>query len=221
MARFEPIWESTIDLEKGYQADAKDSGNYCPPKGQSGAQVIGTNHGISAIAYKQYFGSCPTVQQMKSLTQATAKKIGKVQFWDPLLGDKIKSQAVAHIIFDATFNSGSYGPQQVRKTINALKGQGTVAEGKSMSLSAKEVELVNSLPEKRFFDTFAALRKQFFAGQTYEAGLNNRLNKLKAVYVNTLEDAVATGKKYLVPLIVGSLVLGAGIFIIIYYKNKK
>ncbi len=182
MANFDLIWKGTKGFEGGYQALSKDSGNYCPPKGKPGSELIGTNMGISAIAYKEYFNRCPSVSDMKNLAPDVARKIAKTEFWDSLKLDKVKSQAVAHLIFDGMFMSGSYGPEQVRKAINSIKGKNTVKVFKSFSLSDQEVALINSIPEKKFFTALYAIRKAFLTGQTYEKGYLARIGQILNMY---------------------------------------
>ena len=185
MANFNEVWSKTKSFEGGYQAMPGDSGNYCPSKNSAGSKLIGTNYGISAIGYAQYKGSCPTVAEMKNLNETTARDVAKKNYWDKIQGDKIHSQAIAHLIFDFTYG-GSDGPKQVREAINQIKGANTVKEYRSFDLSNKEIDLINSINEKQLFDKLTAIRAKWYTGSTYEEGLTNRLNQLKAMYNNAL-----------------------------------
>jgi lysozyme family protein len=218
MANFDKIWANTKEFEGGFQQLALDTANYCPGQGKPGATLIGTNHGISAIGFAHYNNDvCPTVSQIKNLSVTEAKKIAKKQYWDPIQGDKINSQAVANLIFDITYG-GSSGPLHVRQAINQIKGKGTVSEFKSFTLTDAEIKLINSIPEKQLFDTLVAIRRNYYVGHTYQAGLTTRLNKLAAMYGPTLKNAVLSAQKHIVPiLIIGSL-FSIGLFIIL--KNK-
>lgn len=221
MANWEPVWSATDNFEAGYQAMVNDSANYCPAKGKPGSQLIGTNHGISAIGYAQYnHGKCPTVIEIKALQKSKAKTIAKQQYWDPIQGDKINSQAIAHLVFDFTF-AGSSGTKQVRQAINAIKGPGTVKEFASFNLSDAEIKLINSIPEKTLFNKLVEIRRNFYQGNTFQTGLTNRLNKLAGMYAGVVKNAVATTNKYMVPLIIGSLALATTAVIIITNINKK
>lgn len=71
MADFNSIASKTFKFEGRYQNYTTDTANYC------NGNLIGTNHGISAIGYKGFYGKCPTVDQMKALTIAQAKMIYK------------------------------------------------------------------------------------------------------------------------------------------------
>ena len=72
MASFQ-IFQATLKtIEGGYQAIVADNGNY-----NSLGQLIGTNHGISAIALEEYLGRVPSVSDMKNLSYSTALIIFK------------------------------------------------------------------------------------------------------------------------------------------------
>ncbi len=221
MAKFEPIWKGTKGFEGGYQALANDSANYCPGKGKPGSQLIGTNFGVSAIALADYFHRCPSVKEVKEMTPELAYKIAKTEFWDDIQGDKIKSQAVAHLIFDSKYGSGSYGPLQAKQTINKILGAGTVPETKTEKLTDKEISLINSIPEKTFFKIMSDIRIKFFKGMTYEKGYLNRMETLTSMY----EAALKNTKRFTVDnigkitLVIATVSLGIGI--IMYLRRDK
>lgn len=224
MANFSQIWTGTKGFEGGYQQLANDSANYCPAKGKPGSKLIGTKFGISAIAYGDYFHRCPTVAEIKNLTPELAQKIAKTKFWDPVQGDKINSQPVAHLVFDSTYGSGSYGPLHTRKAINQLMGSGTVKEYKSFSLSDDEVNKINSLPADKLFRALSDIRKNFFKGLTYEKGYMNRMAKIVAMYSGMLADPEKLVKQHKGDILIAFTVLaiGVGTFLLIrkYRKNK-
>lgn len=215
-ADFGQVWSKTKVFEGGYQAMPGDIGNYCPAKGKPGSTIIGTKYGISAQGLAHYIKRCPTVQEMKSLTQEKAREVAKNQYWNPVKGDKIRSQAIAHLIFDITYG-GSAGPLHVRQSINAIKGKDTVSEFKSFNLSDKEVDLINSIPEKQLFSEIYRRRKNFYQGSTYEAGLTNRLNKLKDMYMQGLDVTTAFAKRNFFPIIAVASLVGIGL----YFALKK
>lgn len=223
MASFDPIWNATVVFEGGFQQMAADAGNYCPAKGTAGSSLIGTNHGIAALTYAQYNGGrCPTVAQMKALTVQQAESIAKKGYWDKIQGDKIASQAVAHMIFDATWGSGSYGPYEAKQTINKILGANTTPETKTFTLTDKEIALINSIPEKQFFDMFTTVRQNFINGLgTYSQAWTDRLNKLVNTYSATLKNTVVAINKHIIPIMLLSIALATGIFLIIYNHNKK
>lgn len=222
MGDFAQIWKGTKGFEGGYQQLANDSANYCPAKGKPGSKLIGTKFGISAIAYGDYFHRCPTAEEIKNLSPELAYKIAKTKFWDPVQGDRIRNQAVAHLVFDSVYGSGSYGPLHTRQAINKLKGPGTVKEFKSFALSNDEVDKINSLSPGAVFKTLSTIRKNFFKGMTYERGYMNRMAKITAMYAGMLTDqgTVVMHHKAGLVITLSLIVLGAGAFYLIRRHNS-
>ena len=136
MADFNTIWSRVLKDEGGYQTDTEDSGNYCENK------LIGTKYGIAAINYKAYYGYCPTIQQMKDLTEAQAKAIWKKTVWDNIQGDKIDSMGIASMILDAA-GGGKSGYLHVRQAINKSLNKNAVSETYTMKISENEASLIN------------------------------------------------------------------------------
>lgn len=224
MANFSQIWTGTKGFEGGYQQLANDVANYCPAKGKPGSKLIGTKYGISAIAYGDYFHRCPTVDEIKNLSPELAQKIAKTKFWDPVQGDKINSQPVAHLVFDSVYGSGSYGPLHTRQAINKLMGPGTVKEYKSFNLSNDEVSKINSLPGSKLFNTLSDIRKNFFKGLTYEKGYMNRIGKIITMYSGMLTDPEKLVKQHKGGVLIAFTVfaIGVGTFLLIRrYRKKK
>lgn len=222
MGDFAQIWKGTKGFEGGYQRLANDSANYCPAKGKPGSKLIGTKFGISAIAYGDYFHRCPTAEEIKNLSPELAQKIAKTKFWDPVQGDRIRSQAVAHLVFDSVYGSGSYGPLHTRQAINKLKGPGTVKEFKSFALTNDEVDKINSLSPGAVFNTLSTIRKSFFKGMTYEKGYMNRMAKITGMYAGMLNDpkTVVIHHKTGLVITLSLIVLGAGAFYLIRRRNS-
>jgi len=145
MADFNKIAEKTFKFEGGYQAFPNDTANYC------NGNLIGTNRGISAIAYKGFYGICPTVAQMKALTKDQALLIYKRNFWDVIQGDTINNSSVAHIFFDAHIASGGYGLKRVKTYINKYYGANKVPVTTN-PLTSDHVKLVNAADSSKLFD---------------------------------------------------------------------
>ncbi len=147
MANFLPIVKSAFNSEGGYQAYPNDSANY-----NSKNELVGTNRGISAIAYEQYIGHPPSASEMKAITQQTALDVYKKLFWDKIKGDAIKNDSVAQMMFEAFIASGGYGIQRIRKAINIYNGKQLVAEVVTQPLTNLEVNYINSAAAQKMFD---------------------------------------------------------------------
>ncbi len=178
MANYENIVGKTLTFEGGYQAFSNDSANYTSDK-----KLVGTNRGISAIAYEQYLGRKPTVADMKAITPAIAKAVYKKLFWDKILGDQIKNESVAHIIFDSLIATGNL--KLVRQGINQVK-PGSVDEG-SAAFTAKTLGVVNTVDQGKLFEAIKALnvaQRKRLAEQNpdkYGMFLKGWLNRLNAI----------------------------------------
>jgi lysozyme family protein len=100
MANFDKAHTYIVKEEGGYQELPNDTGNY------SDGILIGTNYGISADTLKSYLGRTPSRDEMKNLSFDDAVIIYIQNYWNKILGDKIKNQSVALIIYDGSVNHG-------------------------------------------------------------------------------------------------------------------
>lgn len=119
--RFDYIVAKTLNFEGGFQNFANDSANYT----RSG-KLVGTNRGISAIAYEQYLGKEPTVADIKAITPEIAKAVYYKLFWLPMQGDQLKNDGVAWVIFDSYIATGNL--KTARKGINLGLGKKVIQE---------------------------------------------------------------------------------------------
>lgn len=144
MADFSTILKKTFNVEGGYQAYPNDNGNYT-----SSGKLVGTNHGVAAITLETYLGREPTVAEMKGLTTTMATSIYKKLFWDKMKGDKIISQSVAHIFWEAYVASGNL--IRPRKAINKYYKKQVVSES-ATPFTDEVVNYVNNADAKKLFD---------------------------------------------------------------------
>lgn len=215
MADFTPIAEKTLILEGGYQSFPNDSANYT-----SSHKLVGTNFGISAIAYEDYLGREPSIEDMKALTKAKALAVYKKNFWDKLQGDKIKNHSVAHIIFDAYIASGSLGIQRVRKYINEYTGYSRVSVSRISNLNDDEIKAINGIAnQKALFELIkqgeidarmALVNSNPAKYGQFKQGWINRLNKINYEGRLLSFGKVATGVAIVVTpvILVGVFFLG-------------
>jgi len=143
MANFTPIFEKTEGWEGGYQAYASDKANYT-----SSGKLVGTNRGISAIAYENYLGYGPTVADMKAITRAIAKDVYRKKFWAGMRGNELKNQDIADIIFALRIGNPAKSNEIVEESLLQM--------GKDVSVkwtySDEVVKAINrSNPEKLFY----------------------------------------------------------------------
>jgi len=112
-ARYDLIFKHTFKVEKGFQNDPDDTGNWYHKK------LIGTKYGIIPSTYFRYYKKRPTVQDMRSLTLDQAKEITYHLFYLQFGCDKITDDYVAHLVMDAMFNHGA-GGKVIQRACNVL-----------------------------------------------------------------------------------------------------
>jgi lysozyme family protein len=99
--------DSVFDAEGGYSTDRNDTGNYYQN------QFIGTNHGISAPVLAEYLGRTPTVQDMRDLSEDTAREIAATQYYDRYNIADLPNET-QEIVFHAVYMGGSRGVRAVQ-----------------------------------------------------------------------------------------------------------
>lgn len=209
-ADFAQVWPDTLKYEGGYSSTSGDSGNWTGGSVNSG-NLAGTNFGISAPVLSSYLGRPATAQDSQNLTVDTAMDIAKQNYWNKINGDLISNQALAAAIFDFFWNSGSYGTLYAAKTANQLSGKTVMPEVKSSGLTPSQVNIINSLDPKAFFNTYMQYRADFIKGlsnyNTFGQGLMNRITSIYDKYAPTFA-------KNLVSLIRKNPVISGVIFVV-------
>lgn len=204
MADFLPILKKTFNLEGGYQNYSNDSANYNSKK-----QLVGTNHGISAIAYEQYIKRPPTVADMKAITKPIAAKVYEELFWKPLQGNLIKNDSLAHIMFDAFIASGYEGTKRIKIAINKYYGKKITPEVRT-AITKSEIDSINKANPSKLFDIVKQgeidNRNYLAKANTEKYGkfLKGWLNRLKQInYVDTLKKKEFISVSFILFLIGG------------------
>ncbi|HMI08738.1 MAG TPA: glycosyl hydrolase 108 family protein [Flavobacterium sp.] len=149
---FVPI---VLDVEDGYQADPRDSGNF-----NSLHQNVGTNCGISAKTFEGWIGRPPTVADMKAITPAIAMQIYKVWYWDKLKGDQIADQSVANIIVDHAVNAGpGRAAKLLQETLNKRFAKNLIVDG---AVGNATIQATNSVNGQQLFNYIKEAREDYY-----------------------------------------------------------
>ena len=171
-ANFFKFSDELLKLEGGYQDSPKDKGNYVCNNGswasRTGAttftcsvgypELVGTNRGISAPKYYEYFGTVPTVAIMKSVTKKDAENIYKKD-WDKMKLDQLNSQEVSNIYYDMVVNSGeSRATKLMQMTLNFL-GSSLAVDGAIGNLTRGAINEANTA---QLHEAYKLARKQFY-----------------------------------------------------------
>lgn len=194
MANFDPIFILTLSHEGGFQKLANDSANYVNGK------LIGTNRGISAVGYYDFYKKIPTEQDMKLLTSEQAKAIYKKNYWDKINGDKIKNQSVAELMFQYIIGSGASQISNIKDIANVIAGKKIISSNDNKFTDA-EINIINNLASDKFWEALKAWRHSFFIRlvtlkpklKQFLNGWQTRLNSYKFIPDIISENPKATG----------------------------
>tara|TARA_B110000902_G_C14265519_1_gene571248 strand:+ start:1195 stop:1812 length:618 start_codon:yes stop_codon:yes gene_type:complete len=169
MANFDKAHTYIVKEEGGYQELPNDTGNY------SDGILIGTNYGISADTLKSYLGRTPSRDEMKNLSFDDAVIIYIQNYWNKILGDKIKNQSVALIIYDGSVNHGRGAMRTV--VGNAMRNLNSDISNDYVFTEAG-IKKLNSLNQKKLFqEIYNGRKKRYESGQlAFRTGHLKRLN---------------------------------------------
>lgn len=195
MANFDPVFKLTLNHEGGFQKFPNDSANWVNGK------LIGTNRGISAVAYYQFYNRVPTEQDMRNLTQDQAKAIYKRNYWDKINGDRIKNQSVAELMFQFIIGSGASQLSDLKDIANSVAGKKILASV-DRSFTNAEIDLINKLPARIYWESLKAWRHAFFLRlvkakpqlNQFLKGWQKRLNSYQ--FVPTQGDVEGSGAAF-------------------------
>lgn len=114
MAQLTPdFFQKILRIEGGYQAMPDDNGNYC------NGQLVGTKYGVSAVAFGEWAGRCPSVDEMKALDTGTAYNFYAWYFnrWNLY---PIENQKFFELLANNTMGSPAGAARAEQKALNRL-----------------------------------------------------------------------------------------------------
>jgi lysozyme family protein len=129
MSFFEEVaFPWVIGIEKGFQNDPEDPGNWTGGAVGSG-RLVGTKYGVSAKAYPYL--------DIQNLTLEHAQQIAKNDYWDKFQGDHLPAP-VSLSVFDFGYNAGVHeGVVVLQRTLD-LPEDGVVGPITLSSLSTRD-----------------------------------------------------------------------------------
>lgn len=149
-------------------------GGYANIPGDSGGA---TKWGVTIGTFRNIFGKEKTVADLKAMTEEQWDYIYEKKFWDKWKASDIQNQAIANLLVDWYWGSGTYGIKLPQKVLG-VKIDGLVGP--------KTIAAVNNYPNQR--ELFVKLWKEHEAYYTRIAtgakkkflkGWLNRLNGIK------------------------------------------
>jgi len=162
MADFKPIYDTTLVHEGGFQKFPNDSANWVTDPNTKQIKLIGTNHGISAVAYQNHYKRIPTEADMKALTKAQAYEIFKKNYWNKINGDKIKNQSVAQMMFQFIIGSGASQLSDLKDIAGITARNKNLLKSNDLPITDKEAEVINSLNQEAYWKNLKSWRHAFF-----------------------------------------------------------
>jgi hypothetical protein len=158
MADFHKAYKISMGNAGGYVFDPNDLGGetYRDISRKFNPQWSGW--ALVDATKKSHGGSLP-----KNYTDATldasAEAFYKVQFWDVMYGDKIKTQEIANIIFDNELAGPGRARDMAEKILNDVYKKSFALDGK---FQPETIDAINSVPQKTFFELYKQYRIAFF-----------------------------------------------------------
>ena len=141
-----------------------------------------TNKGITIGTFTEYKKrkglKAPTVQDLKNISNEDWNAVFKGLYWDRWRADEIKSQAVANILVDWVWASGSHGIKRPQRLLG-VTADGIVGSKTIAALNAKDpAELFKMIKADRikFIDEICEKRP---ANNRFKKGWLNRINAIK------------------------------------------
>mgnify|MGYP003117059620 FL=1 len=131
----ESLIDSIFEAEKGYSDNVEDTGNYYNDK------LIGTNFGITAATLAEHLGREPTVDEMKNLSEETAREIASKKYYDRFNVGSLPA-SLQEIFFHAAFLGESRAVRSLQNLLNlepdGVLGSKTESKMKESSFTKKE-----------------------------------------------------------------------------------
>ncbi len=159
MAQLTPaFFQKILAIEGGYQNRADDNGNYA-----CGA-LIGTKYGVSAVAYQTWVGHCPSVDEIKNMTTATAFDF-YAWYFDRYNLYPIENQQFFELLANNTMGSPANAAKVEQRALNKL-GYNVTVDG---DRGAQTIAALNNAWRKNPAQVYNLIRTDWIA---YLQGLN-------------------------------------------------
>ena len=141
-----------------------------------------TNKGITIDTFTEYKKrkgqKAPTVTDLKNISDAEWRDVFKSLYWDRWKADEIKSQAVANILVDWVWASGSHGIKRSQRLLG-MKADGIVGKQTIAALNAMDAATLFKMikdDRAKFIDEICKARPK---NEKYRKGWMNRINAIR------------------------------------------
>lgn len=138
-----------------------------------------TNKGITIGTFRQFYGAAATVDRLKRITDEEWLNIFRAGYWNPWCADYIRTQAIANIVVDWAWASGT---KTSIKQVQRLLGV-TVDD----CVGPKTLTAINTADQHDLFDRIHAARIAFVddivrrnpSQSRFIRGWKNRINDIR------------------------------------------
>lgn len=183
MADYRSIIPFILKSEGGLTRNPADTASAHPApwpyKGQTGWH---TNKGITYATFSSLapkLGYQNTADNFFVMPESIWGKIYKAGYWDKIRGDELKSQAVANLLADWQWGSGSNAIKNLQQVLNRSFGYKLAVDG---GMGAQTLAATNKVDEKKLFDLLHKEKLDFYnqivannpSQQTFIKGWTNR-----------------------------------------------
>jgi len=168
----QPFFRKILAMEGGFQCFPNDNGNY-----NACGELVGTNMGVSAVAYSQWVGRCPSEAEMCGITKAVAFDFYSWYF-DRYQLFGIESQDLFELVANNTMGNPQQSAKAAQRALVAL-GYPTDVDG---SFGPQTIGNLNKAARERGVPTvFNAIRQNWVGWvqnvPTWGAALVARMEK--------------------------------------------
>jgi lysozyme family protein len=206
MANYKKVLDHVKTSEGGYSADPVDNASDYPSDivgldRRNPTYPVHTYRGVTYRSWKAYGkkkGFDPTSKSFVSMTYAQWEDLLKTMYWDAIGGDKIKSQGIAEIIFEAVWGGGIRTlvlQLQNFLNVNGAKLDPDGAIGKN-TIDALNSATKKEETEKKIIEYLSEKRLKYLQTLTdwwkYKDGWTDRVAKMKAKALQYIIDKPAT-----------------------------
>lgn len=182
MAKIEKLVDFILKWEGGYSDHPND------PGGATNMGVtIGTMKSLG-LKYDKNNDKKIDKKDVKLITKQDAIDIMKVHYWDKVKADQITSQAVANILVDWFWMSGTNASKGIQRLV------GVTDDGIIGKNSLAAINETIKKDEEKFVEQLYKARKQFY---TNIINRNKKLESFRKGWTNRLNDLINYNKKYI------------------------
>lgn len=176
--------------EGGLSSDPRDPAakNPCPTIKHKGLPLH-TNTGVTWAAFRAHFPK-KSEAEFLNISKADWLAIYERGYWAVMKCSDIDSQAVAELLADWCWMSGSYAGRGLQKVLTA-NGYPCVVDGIVGAATIKQLNaFIQHFGQKYVFEKLFAARMSFFQSlkgwKYYGAGWSNRMNEFKKYALSIL-----------------------------------